>query len=188
MKKFNICLVVIAALSFLAFSLSLADQAKKEPSNGKTESQGKSEKTPPEINWVTYDKGVQQAKKDGKKLMLEFTAKWCGYCKKMRATTFKDPDVIAMLNENYITATVDGESRDTINLEGWMTNGRSLAKEYRIQGYPTYWFFTSEGEKIAPVRGYRSKEELYDILDYLKDDVYKSKKFEEFLRDKKKGN
>lgn len=184
---------IILPAAFLLFVVFLVpvtdatDSPKKSPDNGK-DTVGETEKTPLEIDWVKYDVGLERSRKENKKLMVEFTARWCGYCRKMRATTFKDPGIIKILDEYFVTATIDGESSDTINIDGWMTNGRNLAKEYGIRGYPTYWFFNPDGEKIAPVTGYKAKDDLYHILDYLKDDLYKTKSFADYLKDKRKGN
>ena len=147
-------------------------------------------KAPPrkmEINWLRYNEGLELAKKEGKKIFVEFTAKWCGYCRKMHATTFRDPAVIATLDDKFISVSVDGDSRDTLNIDGWVTTERNLTREYRVTGYPTYWFLGSDGEKIAPMSGYKTKEALLDVLDYLKDDVYKTVKFKDFIAQRKKG-
>lgn len=142
-----------------------------------------------EIVWYDYDDGLKLAQKTGKKIFLEFTAKWCGYCKRMHATTFKDPDIIRIFNDNYINVSVDGDSPDTLNIDGLITSEKAMAKEWRVTGYPTYWFVTPAQEKIAPITGYRPKEVLYDILDYMKDDTYKTVKFEDFMKNKQpKGN
>ena len=142
-----------------------------------------------DIVWYDYDDGLKLAQKTGKKIFLEFTAKWCGYCKRMHATTFKDPDVIKMFNDNYINVSVDGDSPDTLNIDGLITSERAMAKEWKVSGYPTYWFVTPTQEKLASITGYRPKEALFDILDYMKDETYKTVKFEDFMKNKQpKGN
>ena len=179
--------VPVLFLTVLFFGIALADSTSSKGNSG-------ADKTEPaaapktDIDWQKYDKGLAQAKKEGKKVFVEFTAKWCGWCKRMHATTFKDPDVIDLLNRYYITVSVDGDSRDTLNIDGYITSEKRLAREYRITGYPTYWFLTPEADPIAPVKGYRDAPTLTDILDYLKDDAYKTVKFEDFLRNKHNGD
>jgi thioredoxin-related protein len=141
-----------------------------------------------DIDWQKYDDGLAQAKKEGKKVFVEFTAKWCGWCKRMHATTFKDPDIVGLLNKYYVTVSVDGDSRDTLDIDGYITSERRLAREYRVTGYPTYWFLTPEADPIAPVKGYRDAKTLGNILDYLKDDQYKTVKYEDFIRKKQNGD
>lgn len=187
MRKLYTCLLLLAA--FLICGIVQADPtvSKKESAGEKPDTSQKAGENPGEIAWRRYDKGLKLAKKEGKKLFVEFMSKSCFYCKKMRTTSFKDPDIIAMLDKYYISASINGESRDTISIDGWITSGRKLVREYRITGYPTLWFLTPEGEKLTPVLGYRNKDELYNILDYLKDDLYKTVRYKDFLKQKKKG-
>lgn len=142
-----------------------------------------------EINWVSYPDGLKLAEESGKKVFIEFSAVWCGWCKRMHATTFKDPEIIKILNENYISVTLDGESRDTINVDGWFTSGRKLAGELGVRSFPYFWFLKSDGEKLAPVRGYQTAENLTNILLFLKDDKYETMDFGQFLaeREQKKN-
>jgi thioredoxin-related protein len=161
-------------------------------SKPKEEKQGQNKKTtendssaPKRINFMKYDQGLELAKKERKKVFVEFTAKWCGWCKKMHSSTFIDPDIVKMMDEHYVAVSVDGDSRDTLNIDGWITSERALARQFKIRSYPTYWFLTSDAEPIAPVKGYRDKKSLGDILDYLKDDVYKTVDFKAFLESKK---
>lgn len=171
----------------LAVGLAMADQP---GSNDNSESKQKAEETRQSqvnlaINWISYDEGLALAKKEGKKVFVEFTAKWCGFCKKMRATTFKNPDIIKLLNTYYVTVSVDGDSRDSLDIDGWITTERRLTREYGITGYPTYWFLTSEADPIAPVKGYRDAEMLGYILDYLKDDLYDTVDFKDYMAQKR---
>ena len=136
------------------------------------------------ITWHKYNEGLKLAQQSGKKLVIEFTAVWCGWCRKMQATTFKDSTVIDLVDKYYIAVTLDGESRDTLNVDGWITTGRELAGEYSVRNFPTIWFLTSTGERIAPLIGYRDAVGFANVLDYLKDDTYKSTKFQDFLAKK----
>ncbi len=36
-----------------------------------------------QINWQTYEQGIEIAKKQNKKIFLYFHADWCKYCEKM---------------------------------------------------------------------------------------------------------
>ena len=139
------------------------------------------------IAWRKYDQGLAEAKNNGKNIFVEFTTGWCGYCKKMHASTFMAPEVIEILNDKYVPISIDAESYDTLNIDGWITNGRAVAKEFGVKSYPTYWLLSSDQEKLAPVIGYKDKPRLMEILDYLKDDLYKTVKFDEFMKQKNPG-
>ncbi|MEE9442312.1 MAG: thioredoxin family protein [candidate division Zixibacteria bacterium] len=177
----------ILILILLAGFVFADPSAKKEKSTKSPEKRAIAED---KINWVSYPEGLKLAKESGKKIFLEFTAVWCGWCKRMRATTFKDPEIIKTLNENYISISLDGESRDTINVDGWFTSGRKLAGELGVRSFPYFWFLKSDGERLAPLRGYQTAENLINILLYLKDDTYETMDFKQFLaeREQEKKN
>lgn len=173
---------------FLLFGIGAADSSPaKENAKDEKKTETKDTTTFTEIKWMKYDEGLELAKKEGKKVFVEFTAKWCGWCKKMHATTFVDPGVVDLMGRNYVAVSVDGDSRDTLNIDGWITSEKALARQYKVSSYPTYWFLTPEAEPIAPLRGYRDKADLSNILDYLKDDLYKTVNFKDFLESKKKN-
>ena len=174
-------------LIVLFFGITLADDTASK-GNGEANKTEPAVAVKTDIDWQKYDTGLAQAKKEGKKVFVEFTAKWCGWCKRMHATTFKDPEVVNLLNTYYVSVSVDGDSKDSLNIDGYITSEHRLAREYRVTGYPTYWFLTPEADPIAPVKGYRDANTLGDILDYLKDDQYKTVKYEDFLRNKHNGD
>ncbi|UCD18134.1 MAG: thioredoxin fold domain-containing protein, partial [Candidatus Zixiibacteriota bacterium] len=135
------------------------------------------------IVWRDYDEGMTLARQNGKHIMVNFATKWCGYCKKMNKTTFTEREIIGYLNEYFITIKVDGDSKRELNIDGYKISERNLTRaEYRVTGYPTYWFLKSDGEKIGPAQGYKSKDQLLDILSYVKDDLYDSMSFGDYVK------
>lgn len=174
LKISSLVLILIFALALPALSGS----DKKE--NGTEKKASKNVR----IVWHEYDRGLELAREQDKKVFVEFTTTWCGWCKKMHATTFKDQKVIDLMNDYYIAVSVDGDSRDSLNIDGWITTEKGLTKSYGVRGYPTYWFLSPESEKLAPMSGYKDKQSLAYILDYLKDDLYKTVTFEEYLKEK----
>ena len=186
MKKLSLFVTCICFILLTSLALGGNQAQSKSPDKNPVTDQKKAE-TPAEIDWLRYSQGMAQAKESGKKVFVEFTARWCGYCRKMRATTFQDSTVIALLNDNFVSVSVDGDSRDTLDIDGWITTEKKIAREYRVSGYPTFWFLTPEGEKIAPVNGYKDARFMRDVLDYLKDDTYKTVAFKDFIENKRKG-
>ncbi len=66
------------------------------------------------IKWHSYKEGVDRGKYEKKNVFLNFYADWCGFCKKMDKETFKDPVVIAFLNENFISVKVNSDKERNI--------------------------------------------------------------------------
>ena len=104
------------------------------------------------INWRSYEEGMVLSKIEKKKVFLHFYADWCGFCRKMANTTFKDSSLINYLNENFmlIRVNTDREPR--------------TAGNYGVAGLPTTVFLTPMGEPIFSVPGYIAKDPLMSML------------------------
>ncbi|CAM2942762.1 protein-disulfide reductase DsbD [Legionella worsleiensis] len=80
---------------------------------------------------------IEQAK--GTPVMLDFYADWCASCKVMEATTFRDPEVLAALNQFKIIK-VDVTANDAEN--------KAIMNEYRVIAPPTFVFFNAQGKEL----------------------------------------
>ena len=148
---------------------------------GDDKAKNKSDKNNPatEIEWLPYDEGLAKAKREGKHLFVDFTTKWCGYCKKMERTTFKEPEIISMLANNFIAVKVDGDSKNELDIDGYIISERNLTtKDFKVRGYPTFWFLDPAGTKLGAVSGYQPATNLKNYLEFVKD-----KKYEEESKD-----
>jgi len=170
-----------AIFLFLALLLTSSIFAQKEKDKANPNPKEKIVDTT-QITWLPYDEGIAKARENGKKILVNFTTSWCGYCKKMNREVFSSPDAIKLINNNFIPIKVDGDSQNELNIDGYKITERSLTKaEYKVTGYPTYWLLTSETERLAPIKGYRPKDTFLDMLSYISDDAYKSMTFDEYL-------
>ncbi|HOD67313.1 MAG TPA: thioredoxin fold domain-containing protein [candidate division Zixibacteria bacterium] len=134
---------------------------------------------PAEIQWVAYDVGLQRAAAEKKHVLVDFTAKWCGFCKKMDRETFAKPEVVEMINANFIPVKVDGDSQKELNVNGYKITEANLAKkEFGVRGYPTFWFLKSDGSKLGQITGYRPPDVMMEALSYVKDEQYDTTKTE----------
>ena len=71
-----------------------------------------------EINWLTFEQAVEKNKTEPKKMFIDVYTHWCGWCKVMDRTTFKDSAVISYLNKNFHAVKLDAETKDTIRFQG----------------------------------------------------------------------
>ena len=66
------------------------------------------------IRWFTVEEAYQLNKISPKPFFVDVYTDWCGWCKRMDATTFQDPAVAAYLNAYFYPVKFDAESKDTI--------------------------------------------------------------------------
>jgi thiol:disulfide interchange protein DsbD len=105
-----------------------------------------------QIEWHSYDDGMARGKFEKKKVFLHFTAAWCYYCGEMEKETFKDPTIIASLNENFIPIKVDFDKEI------------KTSAFYRVRGLPDTIFIAENGQIMGRRPGYIPPDILKRIL------------------------
>jgi len=105
------------------------------------------------ITWHSYKEGMVLSKIEKKKVFLHFYADWCGFCRKMANTTFKDPALINYLNDNFMPVRVNTDREP------------QTAGSYGVVGLPTTVFLTEMGEPIFSVPGYIPTLTLMSMLE-----------------------
>ena len=100
-----------------------------------------------------WQQALSNAKKEKKFVFLDAYTSWCGPCKLLKRTTFKDKNVRSFFNENFINITMDMEKGE----------GITLAKKYQVRAFPTLLIIDSEENVIASVIGYLPPDLLIDF-------------------------
>jgi len=144
--------------------------------------------TPPGIEWLTYDAGIAKAQREGKHVLIDFYTTWCGWCKRMDATTFSDPTVISAVNKSMVAVKVNAESSRQVSHNGQKVTERELSgRVYGVSGYPSYWFVDPKGGKLFMLPGYRNAADFLELVEYVGGTHYKTTSFPKFLEAKKSG-
>jgi len=168
----HIRLLALTALAI--FSLALVLQAGDET---KTAAAGSTDTTG--IRWYGYVDAWHKAKTEKKHMFIDFTATWCTWCKKMDASTFANPAVVKLLNNDFVAVKLWDHDTTTLDLDGYKVTVKDLIKkEFRVSGYPALWFVSPYNQKIGPAGGYRDTEQFLQILDVVKHYRYDSTRTE----------
>jgi thioredoxin-related protein len=133
------------------------------------------------INWLKYDVALEQAKKKKKHVIVDFATSWCGWCKKMAATTYQDTQVVNTINRDFIPAIVDGDSYNVLKMKDGDVTEKGITVQYQVTGYPTTWFLEPDGAKIAPAPGYIETKSMLYILDFVRTNANEKMSFKEFV-------
>jgi len=111
------------------------------------------------LHWRSWSDDVfYQAQRDQKFVLLDLEAVWCHWCHVMNVTTYRDPKVIALLNDNYLLVRVDQDSRP------------DLSNRYEDYGWPATVVFDTTGHEIVKRQGYLAPDEMASMLQAIIDD------------------
>ena len=96
---------------------------------------------------------MTEAKKSGKFIFVDAYTSWCGPCKLLKSTTFKDKKAAAYFNMNFINYTTDMEKGE----------GPTLAEKWNITAYPSLLFLNPQGIMVLKQVGYVNAETLVEF-------------------------
>jgi len=112
------------------------------------------------IRWRDWnEESFLAAKQEEKRILLTLTATWCHWCHVMDQTSYADPQVIDLVNSQFIPVKVDVDRRPDIS------------RRYNQGGFPTGTF---QGQELAEDGGQHAgggAAGLYDpyrLISYLK--------------------
>lgn len=108
------------------------------------------------IAWITrYQQALEMARKENKPILLDLYTDWCGWCKKMDAGTFTDPQVIEF-SRRMVFLKLNAETEQ---------DGIALQQKFEIASFPTTLVMDSGGEEIDRVPGYLTAEEFVSSVE-----------------------
>ncbi|MBK3331873.1 thioredoxin domain-containing protein [Persephonella atlantica] len=106
-----------------------------------------------QINWLSFEEGIKKAKEENRLILMDIYAQWCHWCNVMENTTYRDPDVVRIINRHFVPVRVDAEERPEIN------------KKYNQGGLPSTVILDKNGN-ILYGRIYVPPEEMIEVLSY----------------------
>lgn len=135
-----------------------------------------------QIKWLTIDELQVKMKEKPKKVYVDMYTDWCGWCKKMEATTFTNPDVARYMNENYYCVRFNAERKDVVFFMGKQytfdpeKRMNTLAFNW-MQGkasYPTSIFMEQYYQNPMPVAGYQDVKGMEMIVKFFSEVAVKN--------------
>lgn len=158
---------LVAALALVGLAIALARVPRQvaggaPPAHGVSAAADTAEalSTPAAPAWQDYRPGIERARTEGRPVLVAFVTDWCGYCRKLEATTWRDPAVRARL-ARLVAVKVDAE--ETRERHG--VAGGELARRFGVRGYPTLLLLDSDGAVVSRAGGYLDPRGFIGWLD-----------------------
>ena len=143
-------------LSVLFFSFSSYSQSSKQN----------------KVNWISLEKAQEWAKKYDQNILVFFYKPNCEYCDKMKKETISDPEVINLINSNFLPVRINGYTKEIITFNGEkyineqpVDKGNSWRHDFYFEYArykdgvitPTFVVINPKLEKITQFTGYQPK-------------------------------
>lgn len=134
------------------------------------------------ITWYTWEEAIELNKKEPRKLFIDLYTDWCGWCKRMDASTFTDPAVVKHLNENYYPIKFNAEQKEAIVYDQhtfkFIDQGRRGIHELAYSlldgqlSYPSYVYLDEQVRRITISKGYKEAPAMIKELEYITSEAY----------------
>jgi thiol-disulfide isomerase/thioredoxin/YHS domain-containing protein len=91
---------------------------------------------------------ARESTRTGKPILMQVTAKWCGYCHKMFRETYADPAIVNSANNDFICLRVDADKN------------KKLVDQIGVKALPTTVVLTPGMRVVKKLTGYQSVSRL----------------------------
>lgn len=93
---------------------------------------------------VRFADVLAQAKRENKRVLVDFWATWCHACVQMNKTTFRDTRVGNMMNYSFVNYAVDVDHD---------ADAKELVEKFNIKAFPTYLILNPDGTEYNRIVG-----------------------------------
>lgn len=146
------------------------------------------------VRWMSWNEAVAANSEKPKLIFVDTYTDWCGWCKKMDATTFSHPVIAEYMNEHYYSVKMDAEMKDTIEFNGYtFVNPRPETRRSTHQlaaslldnklSYPSFIFLNQKFERMQILPGYKTAKQFEPIIRYFVEGASNGVQYEEYMKD-----
>lgn len=129
------------------------------------------------VNWITMAQLNELYAKDPKPVLIDIYTDWCGWCKEMDRTTYKNDKLASFINEHFYAVRFNAETQENINFNNkvYKYNAQYRTNELAIYltagrlAFPTTVFMNGTDAQPAPLAGYMKPRQMEGPLKYFSD-------------------
>ena len=149
------------------------------------------------ISWLKPKAAFENNDVKKKKTLVMINTQWCSSCKVMKTTSFIDSTIVKYLNEKFNLVDFDPEISDTVSFKGQsFINQKNQQMPFHQLAitfgrnsivFPSLIVLDENMEVVDVIPSYITPDFLNDIIHYYGENFYKTKSWQDFIKDKKAG-
>ncbi|MFK8046088.1 MAG: thioredoxin family protein [Crocinitomicaceae bacterium] len=127
------------------------------------------------IEWLDFETAIDRNSKNPKYIFIDIYTEWCGWCKKMDGSTFKDPAVVKFINENCYAVKMDAEMKESIAYNGKLYEYRKVSERSGYNtlamglldnqmSFPSFVILDKKEAKRGKIMGYKTPQPFLAAL------------------------
>jgi thiol:disulfide interchange protein DsbD len=105
------------------------------------------------------NEALEHAKEVNKPILLDFTGIFCSNCKKMKASAFKDPRVVELINNEFVFVALYTDVKTVGKI-----NAAYQLQKFNVRSQPYFAIIDSNENIWAKDLGYAGADELLRFL------------------------
>ncbi|NNE99458.1 MAG: thioredoxin family protein [Pyrinomonadaceae bacterium] len=90
----------------------------------------------------SLQESMSRAKAEGKQILVDVSAIWCGTCRKLDNEVFAKDEVKKVIDKKYIFTRLEYESAE----------GEAFLKKHNVKSFPTLWLLDENGTTIKRLK------------------------------------
>lgn len=130
--------------------------------------------TDKEINWLTWEQAMMANTLENRKIFVMVYTDWCQWCKKMKASTFRDSMAVEYLNRDFYPVLLNAEGKDTIEYKNYEFKFREQGEKgfhelaaSLLNGkmnYPSFVILDEREVRLKVIQGYQNVTSMRNSL------------------------
>ena len=112
-------------------------------------------------SWTSLENAVAESSRNGKPILIDFSADWCGPCRRLKQEVFDDGDRARAVEEAVVPVSIVDRAREYGRNPDAIEN---LQRQYGVDAFPTLVVYSPATGLVMKTRGYGDADQTVEWI------------------------